>query len=65
MYYKETKEQDMQTTVVSPTMRNTILDMIRGPYKFRKLELIMKVKTISGFGHKDTKDLVEAIQQGK
>ena len=55
----------MQTTVVSPTMRNTILNMIRGPYKFRKLELIMKVKTMTGFGHKDTKDLVEAIQQGK
>ena len=55
----------MQTTVVSPTMRNTILDMIRGPYKFRKLELIMKVKTMTGFVQKDTKDLVEAIQQGK
>jgi len=55
----------MHTTVVSPAMRTTILDMIRGPYKFRKLELIMKVKTMTGLGHKDTKDLVEAIQQSR
>jgi ribosomal protein L7/L12 len=65
MYYRETKEQAMHTTVVSPAMRTTILDMIRGPYKFRKLELIMKVKTMTGLGHKDTKDLVEAIQQSR
>jgi len=46
-------------------LRNAILDMIRGPYKYRKLELIMKVKTMTGLGHKDTKDLVESIQQSK